>query len=256
MSQFKDFGIRLAEKAGEEMRKNFALELNRSWKHDNTLVTETDIAINKMVISSIQKTFPEHSILGEEISALTHSEFTWVCDPIDGTIPFASGIPLSTFSLALTQNGESIFGVVYDPFMDRMCVAEKGKGTFLNNKQVYVSKNNILEKSIMSLNYWKSKNFDLFALARNLDQRDVKIMRLNATVYGGLLTAFGEFIGVINAGNVPWDVAALAIIIKEAGGTCTDMNGKDQKYNKSINGFVGTNGVVHNEILEMIKTSC
>jgi len=90
----------LARQAGEVMRKDFSLGMKKEWKKDKTPVTVTDTFVNRMVINAIGKEYPEHSILGEEENSLKDSEYVWVCDPIDGTIPFSHGFPIFAFSLS------------------------------------------------------------------------------------------------------------------------------------------------------------
>src|SRR3990167_6073867 len=147
---YKDFAINLAYKAGERMRKDFTLGMKKEWKKDKTPVTVTDTVINRMVIDAIEKEYPSHSILGEEENKMKESEYVWVCDPIDGTVPFAHGFPIFAFSLALVKNGAPILGVIYDPMLDRLVYAEKGKGAFLNSKPIKVSSfSSFSEKTII-----------------------------------------------------------------------------------------------------------
>ena len=131
----------IALKAGGIMKQYFSFETHKELKQDHTPVTLADTTINSLVIQELKKHFPNHGVLGEEESNYDeNNEYIWVCDPIDGTIPFSIGMPTNVFSLALTHNGEVILGVIYDPYLDRMVWAEKGKGTFCNGKQIFVSK--------------------------------------------------------------------------------------------------------------------
>ena len=112
---YLETAVSLARQAGEMARANFTLGMAREWKEDSTPVTVTDLAINHLVIAEIGRRFPTHGVLGEEVSSLAPDhEWVWVCDPIDGTIPFSHGIPVTAFSLALTYQGETLLGVVYD----------------------------------------------------------------------------------------------------------------------------------------------
>ena len=126
--RYKKFAISLAMRAGKMMRRNFVLGGKRTWKKDHSPLTKTDLVINQMVIDAVHKHFPGYGVLAEEGSSLVQgSEYVWVCDPIDGTVPFSHGFPTFVFSLALVKNGQPIFGLLYDPMMNRMYVAEKGK---------------------------------------------------------------------------------------------------------------------------------
>jgi myo-inositol-1(or 4)-monophosphatase len=227
--------------------------MKKEWKEDNSPVTVTDTTINRIVIDTIVKKFPGHAILGEEESLIIDSEYMWVCDPVDGTIPFSHGIPISTFSLALTQNGESIVGVTYDPFMDRMFYAEKGKGAFINNHQISVSESKSLKSSVLSIDKMKTSGYDTSESEEILIGKKVKIFGLKSLVYCGMLVACGEFIGTVFGGTTPWDGAAIKIIIEEAGGKVTDLYGNDQRYDKAIKGIIASNGFVHDELVSIIK---
>ena len=256
MDSYKDFAVDLARKAGEIMKNNFSLGMKKEWKSDNTPLTVTDTTINHHVITSIKEAFPSHAVLGEEESALnTPSEYIWVCDPVDGTIAFSHGIPVSTFSLALTRKGESILGVIYDPYMDRMVVAEKGKGAFLNGNKISVSTSNKLDHTVVAMEYWNPDMVDCnyFSMRKQLLEKGIKIISFWSYVYSGMLVASGELSVATFAGKAPWDVAAVKVIVEEAGGKCTDIFGNEQRYDKTVNGLVASNGLLHEEIISMLK---
>jgi len=248
---YKDFAIDLAYKAGERMRKDFTLGMKKEWKEDKTPVTVTDIFVNQLVIDSISKKFPEHSILAEEISNLKDSEHVWVCDPIDGTIPFSHGFPIFAFSLALVKDGKPILGVIYDPILDRLVYAEKDKGATLNGKPIKVSsassfsERTIIDGGIQALG--------LLGLDEKIQKREVLTTRIYSCVYGGMLVALGEFIAEIYRYINPWDAAAVKIVVEEAGGKVTDLLGLEQRYDQEINGFIASNGRVHDELVRRAK---
>ncbi len=253
---YKEFAINLAKEAGEIIKKNFKLGMKKEWKSDNTPVTETDFKINRLVIDSVKKHFPTHSVLAEEGNNLQDgSEYTWVCDPLDGTIPFSHGIPTCVFSLALVKNGEPILGVIYDPFMDRMFFAEKDKGTFLNGAKVSVSKKKDLEKSVIGAGVAKRDVFGVNKAIFPLKEEDAKVMNLLSICYMGMLVASGEFVAAIFSHTSAHDLAALKIIVEEAGGKVTDLFGKDQRYDRPIKGGLMSNGLVHKKILDIIEKS-
>jgi myo-inositol-1(or 4)-monophosphatase len=253
MKDYKRFAIGLAKQAGKIIKKNFKLGMKKDWKADNTPLTKTDLIINQMVIDSVNRTFPDHSILSEESSDFSEeSDYVWVCDPLDGTIPFSHGIPVCAFSLALVHKGESILGVVYDPFMDRMFFAEKGKGAFMNKKKISVSSKNTLKHSMLSVVHWNGAPFDFSKLTVVLKNRGAKISNISIA-YMGALTAAGEFVGTIFPGNQPNDTAALKVLVEEAGGKVTDIFGNEQRYDRPIKGHLVTNGLLHVALLELIQ---
>lgn len=254
MNDHISFAIDLAYKAGEIMRKNFTLGMKKSLKKgDSSPLTASDTAINQMVIEAINKEFPKHGVIGEEGSNKKENKYVWLCDPVDGTIPFSSGIPISTFSLALTENGVPILGVIYDPFMNRLFVGKKGEGAFLNSKKILVSSAKTIKSQILYMGWWKYSMYDLLLVRKELSKKGCKIMDFCSFAYAGALVAAGEFSGLIFGDHFPWDVAAMKVIIEEAGGKCTDLAGNDQRYDTDVNGFIACNASIHGEILTAVK---
>lgn len=247
-----DFATNLARKAGVLIKDNFALGMRKEWKEDQTPLTVTDEKINALVLESIQEKYPAHSIIAEEGSRLTESEYVWVCDPIDGTIPFSHGYPISTFSLALTHKGESILGVVYDPFCDRLFTAEKGAGAFLNGNRISVSPGlGFAKTSIIAVD-----GEDWFpSLRQKLWGKGCRVVNLYSCVYVGMLVASGEFAASIFGNKTPWDAAAVKIIVEEAGGKVTSLTGENQSYSQPTKGFIASSGPLHEELVELVKAS-
>lgn len=253
-TDYRSFAIKLAQQAGNIMRTNFTLGMERKIKSDNTPLTITDTTVNQLVIDTIKKNYPDHSVIAEEGSIPgNNKDYVWVCDPIDGTIPFSHGIPAFTFSLALTKNGKSLLGVVYDPIADRLFVAEKGKGATLNDKAIHVSNVNRLKGSVIYIAWYKSAVLDLRNIYGLLEDNSIRFTSYNSSVHAAMLVACGEFPVALQGGKYPWDAAAVKIIVEEAGGKVTDLAGKDQLYDKEIYGFVASNGLVHEEMLAIIQ---
>lgn len=253
--EYKKFAEDFAREAGAIIKGNFSLGMAKQWKENNTPVTETDLRINALLIKEIKKNFPTHSILGEEESHVNEtSEYSWVCDPVDGTIPFSHGIPVSTFSLALTKNGESILGVVYDPFQDRLFSALKNEGAFMNGQLIQVSRADQFRGGLI--------NYDTFAEAEyNIDNvidhlrhvERVKLTSLASIIYASVLVAAGELVATIFADNTAHDAAAVKIIVEEANGKVTDIFGNDQRYDKPIRGFIASNGLLHDQLVKLTR---
>jgi len=252
-----DFALKIAKKAGKIMRSNFKIGMTKVWKDDHSPLTATDLAINKLVIDSVKKTFPNHSVIAEEGSLdIKGKEYIWVCDPVDGTLPFSHGVPTAAFSLALTKNGESILGVVCDPFMNRLLYAEKGKGAFMNGNPINVSTNTTLAHTALNVDGPINDNYySLSSLPKLLDIEKAKITKFSSLVYGGMLVALGEYSGAVCTGKYPWDIAALKVIVEEAGGKVTNIYGKDQLYNQQLEGALITNGLIHDRLLQLVSES-
>lgn len=252
MSNYKKVAIGLAYQAGKIMRKNFVLKAEKTWKSDNTPLTKTDLTVNKLVLNVLSQNFPEHGIIAEEESLKKNSEYQWVCDPLDGTIPFSHGFPIFTFVLALVKDGESIIGLIYDPMMERLFFAERGKGAFINNKKISVSNQMRLNKySVVELN----THHRLLGLRNKIIGTGSHILSVVSTSYASSLVACGSIVANVYDYSNPWDGAAAKIIVEEAGGKVTDLSGKEQRYDRKINGFIASNSFVHYELVELCKNA-
>ncbi|MFA5954491.1 MAG: inositol monophosphatase [Patescibacteria group bacterium] len=252
--EFKEFAEDFARRAGGIMRENFSLGMRKDWKSDGGPVTETDLSINSLLISEVKKRFPDHRILAEEQSDLSGSSpYTWVCDPVDGTIPFSHGIPISTFSLALTKNGESILGVVYDPFQSRLYSAVKGEGAFMDGNKMHVSTKDQLKLSAGEYEMFEMAKYDVNKLQERLTNEGVKLMRLCSVVYPSVLVAAGELAFTIFPHTTAHDGAAIKVIVEEAGGKVTNIFGEEQAYDTEIEGFIASNGFLHKTLVDLCK---
>ena len=248
MNNYREFAISLALKAGDIMKRNFTLGMHKEWKKDNSPLTVTDVAINDLVITKVKKRFPDQGVIAEEGSSFHDEEYVWICDPVDGTNPFSRGYPTFLFSLALVRNGHPILGVLYDPILDRLVVAESGKGAYLNSRtKIQVDKSSEFTRSIIAL------EADMSKLRSELIGKDCLVTTFACISYSALLVALGQFRAAIWLGKTPWDGAAVQIITEEAGGVCTSIDGVEQKYDRSINGLVATNKKTHPILIEMIR---
>ncbi len=249
MSDYKDFATSLALKAGEIMKQNFTIGMEKQWKEDNSPLTATDLAINNLVITEIRKKYPDHGVLSEEGSCFNNEEYVWVCDPVDGTNPFSHGYPIFTFSLALTRNGYPTLGILYDPMLNRLVSAELGKGAYLNNKPIMVSSSSSLFRSMAAI----ESNQYYYKMRQDLGKAGCLTTTFACISYSCMLVALGEFIAATWYGKSPWDGAAAQIIVEEAGGVCTNIFGCRQRYDREINGIIASNKQLHPKIVAMIQ---
>ncbi len=235
----------------EYIDKDFAVE---SKDVISNLVTEVDKRSEAKIIEVIRNEFPTHNILSEEIGALeSTADVRWIIDPIDGTINYAHGIPICCVSIGIESAGEIVMGGIYNPFGNEMFFAEKGKGSFMNDKRIQVSKEDNFKKSLLvtGFPYKTGSNpnnpVKVFSAIVN---SDIPVRRLGSAALDICWTACGRFDGFWEYNLNAWDVAAGYIILTEAGGTVTDFNGgKYSVYNKEI---LATNGLIHNELLGII----
>ncbi len=177
-NDYLTFALDLARDAGAIMKQNFILGMKKEWKSDATPLTETDTAIHNLVEASIKRQFPDHGIMSEEGDEhyLPDAEYVWICDPVDGTHNFSHGIPTATFMLALVHNQSPLISVIYDPFMDRLFYAEKGKGAFMNNKSIHVSDAQSVKKSVIGIGKWNDGVLNLFPVGEQLRNRGVRLV--------------------------------------------------------------------------------
>lgn len=248
--------IEAIEAGATELRRFFNGQFTIESKGSlNDLVTEADHASEKAIISLIQKANPAHFILSEETGAMaTNSDTKWIIDPIDGTINFANGIPICCVSIGVEQNGTMIMGAVYNPFMDEMYFAEKGKGATLNGKKIQVSKNEELLKSCLvtgfPYQYLDATNGPL-QIFEKLIRKAIPVRRLGSAALDLCWTAAGRFDGFYEHKLQAWDSAAGFLIVEEAGGKVTDLSGAS--FNPYQPGIIATNGKIHDQLLNLIK---
>lgn len=220
----------------------------------NNWVTEADHAAEKAIIESIHTDYPDHFILSEEVGEIASgSDIKWIIDPIDGTINFASGIPLCCVSIGVEQNGEMILGAVYNPFIDELFFAQRGFGASLNNKKISVSrKTEVLHSCLVTgfpYSYLDMPNGPLEVFEKFV-RKGVPVRRLGSAAIDLCWVAAGRFEGFFEHSLSAWDTAAGYLIVEEAGGKVTDMDGN--KYSPYQKKLVATNGLIHDELLDII----
>jgi len=265
MSQYSkevSFAKDLAREAGEIIRNNFS-KSTRTIKSNNTPVTETDLAVSNLIHDRISKRFPDHAIMDEEKSnEYAHShEYVWICDPIDGTIPFSHRIPTSMFSLGLCKDGKSLLGVAYDPYMDRLYHAVHGKGASLNDKPITVGNQRLSRgETLFTIPYWFaprrswSDPFDYNKFFAICHKKGIITSTVESIVYLSMLFAEGAIVGAVMPSAYPWDRAAATVIIREAGGVMTDEKGRELEVFGDHRLIIIANPQVHPELLSLIQS--
>jgi len=256
MNEYLEFARQVALKAGDIMLKHFHDDVEQREKDDKTIVTIADEEINQLVIDEVEKTYPAHSVFGEEASSDKRHEFAWVCDPIDGTVPYSKGLPVSVFSLALVQDGSPVVGVVYDPFMKRLYSAVKGKGAFLNDEPIKVSNVGLERHAIINVEWWPEAEYDIDTSCHNISiDTKAYVLHLGTVIDAACYVAAGRYEACVFAGtkgkNV--DIAAVKVIVEEAGGKVTDLFGNEQRYDGDIKGAIISNGLTHNELVSRLS---
>jgi len=221
----------------------------------NNLVTEADHAAEKAIIEVIQQAHPEHFILSEETGEIkTDSEIKWIIDPIDGTVNFANGIPLCCVSIGVEKEGQMILGAVYNPFMNELFFAQKGMGSYLNDKQIHVSDKSTVIKSCLvtgfPYTYLDSPNGPIQVFEK-LIRQGIPVRRLGSAAIDLCWVAAGRFDGFYEHSLQAWDSAAGFLLVEEAGGKVTDFEGN--YYSPYQPHILATNGKIHDELLMVVQ---
>ncbi|WP_430883705.1 inositol monophosphatase family protein [Fusibacter sp. JL216-2] len=194
------------------------------------LVTEADKKSEAYILEAIKKTYPDHSILSEETGVTDKaSKYEWVVDPLDGTTNFAQGIPVFAVSIALKEEGHSVLGVVYNPVLDELFYAIRGKGAYLNESKLSVSAKNELKHCVLASGfpYSRATNYDNNALHfGHMVPRVRGLRRLGAAAYDLANVAAGVMDGYWEMGLGEWDIAAGRLLVTEAGGEILEWEGK------------------------------
>lgn len=249
LEEYLEFAKEIAYKAKEITLKYFTKKFDSSYKLDDTIVTNVDIEINKYLIERVKEVYPEHSVMGEEES-YGNSNVVWICDPVDGTAMYARGIPVSVFSLALLIDGTPVLGVVYDSFLDEMYSAIKGKGAYLNDKLIHVNNLELTDKrTVCHYDMWKSASYNIYDIVKELSEK-AYFVSIGSVIRASMEVARGEFSLVLFPGTVNknYDIAAVKVIVEEAGGIVTSLFGMEERFDKEINGAIVCNKVIYEEV--------
>jgi myo-inositol-1(or 4)-monophosphatase len=221
---------RLAREAGAILREGYNKEHQISYKGVIDLVTEIDHASETFLLKEIHAHFPDSHIIAEESGEIKGSNGgIWYIDPLDGTVNYSHHIPLFCVSIAYAFDDIVILGAVYDPLRDEMFTAERGKGAFLNGKQIHASQTTELQKSLLVTGFpydtWDTKqdNFRNFEKLAKLTQG---VRRIGSAALDGCYVGAGRFDAFWEFTLKPWDIAAAGLIAEEAGARVTAIDGK------------------------------
>ena len=250
-----NFAIRVAKDAGRLLRDRVGTRIDVDHKGSINLVTDVDLASERLIREAISTYYPRHEVLGEEGGlSESGSEYRWVVDPLDGTTNYAHGYPIFCVSIALECKGEIVLGVVYDPMRDELFAAERGGGAALNNRPIRVSKTAELMQGLLSTGFpydiktSKLTNLDHWA---NFAMNAQALRRDGAAALDLCYVACGRFDGFWELNLSPWDTAAGALIVTEAGGRVTNFSGGPfSNYKPEV---VASNGLIHDRMLEVLK---
>ena len=249
-SESTKFLLSLSDRAEEIMLKHYSPGgIPADTKEDMSPVTQADYEVNDMVIEQVLEHYPEYGVLAEERSSNETREKLFVVDPIDGTHMFAIGSPLFCFSAAIVIDGKPIAGVISNPLAKRTLLAELDKGTYLvsEEKKVTVSDRIDLDGALIS-NGWRNAKASQLLYAKGVQTETVYTITEASS-----LVSTGGIDGEIFMGRNAHDVAATKIVVEEAGGKVTNVEGNEQGYDTGINGALISNGHLHGELLSIVR---
>ena len=219
-------------------------------------VTIADKSINQLVIESVQKAFPDHAVHGEEQSLNTEgARYIWVCDPLDGTLPYRMGIPTNVFSIALVDStdGQPKVAVVYDPHSKRLYHAVAGKGAFVNGEKMHVNTTTSISNAMIGLSSQRSQYVDGQQLKISIISNCFRPLYLNSSIYEAMLVASGQIAAQVHVGSGAYDVVAARLIVEESGGKATDLFGEAQRFDQPVRGAIVSNGLIHDELIKLAQ---
>jgi len=256
MPDLKEVLIEAAREAGKIIHHYFEGTFTIENKDSiNNLVTEVDKLSETRIIEIIKKNFPSHAIISEEIGELKKdSPYQWIIDPIDGTVNFAHSIPICCVSIAIKHNDDLLLGVVYNPIMNEFFFAEKGKGAFLNDRPIKVSKKTDFKKACLVTGFpykWAYDATHPIKVFERFILEGLPVRRLGSAAIDLCWVACGRFDGFWEYNLNSWDLAAGYLIVQEAGGRITNFDG--DPYSVFDKETLATNGLIHDEMLQLIK---
>jgi len=249
------FAEGLAQGAGEILRRNYGRQQKIHFKGEINLVTDVDHESEAYLLGRIREVFPDHGVLSEESPELpSPSPYRWIVDPLDGTTNFAHGYPCFCVSVAVEREGTVLAGAVYDPLLDESFTASRGGGAFRNGEPVAVSETRELRRSLLATGFAydvkssSDNNFDYF---RAFVLTGQAIRRDGSAALDLCYLACGRFDGFWELKLKPWDTAAGLLILQEAGGIASRLDGST--YDIHQPDLLASNGLIHEQMVEVLR---
>jgi myo-inositol-1(or 4)-monophosphatase len=249
--------VKAARKAGSIIsRASFDLDrLTVRSKRQNDFVSEVDHAAEEAIIAVLREAYPSHGILAEESGAQNSgAEFVWVIDPLDGTTNFLHGFPQYCVSIGLLHKGAPQQAVVFDPNRNELFTATKGVGAYLNDRRIRVSKTDRLENALVGTGFpFREVGHldDYLRMFKTMTMSCAGIRRPGAAALDLAWVAAGRIDGFWEVGLSPWDMAAGALLVREAGGLIGDLNGEDKFLDSGR--VVASNSKIFSAMLRSLK---
>jgi myo-inositol-1(or 4)-monophosphatase len=256
-------GAEIALEAGALLRSLFERGVVTEYKGDVDLVTEADRASEKLIVERISARFPSHGIFGEEGSRHgLESEYRWYVNPLDGTTNFAHSFPVFCVSMGLEHrppglsadaDGELIAGIIYDPTRDELFAAQKGEGAWMNGRSIHASRTEHLAEALLATGFPSRKRHSSpnVHFYQEFTLRSHGVRRAGSAALDLAYTACGRIDGFWEFNLNPWDTAAGALLVMEAGGVITSFDGSPFRLNSRE--VLATNAHLNEELVRLFK---
>lgn len=233
MNPTLNIAVRAARSAGNVILRalNKIDTINVAEKSANDYVSEVDQRAEQEIIQTIQRAFPQHSVLAEESGETEGNDYQWIIDPLDGTTNYLRGVPQYAISIALMHRGQLEVGVIYDPVKDELFTASRGNGAQLNDRRIRVAQRKSMRGALLGTGFPFRPDQDLdkyLETFKALVPDTAGIRRPGSAALDLAYVAAGRYDGFWEFGLNPWDMAAGVLIIREAGGVVTDLDGSDR----------------------------
>ncbi len=257
LDKFLEVAKKAALEAGKIQMDYFDKEKQISTKSTETdIVTQVDLLSQDIIVKIIKQDFPDHNFLAEEkdLDEKHNSKYTWIIDPIDGTVNYAHSIPMFCVSIGLKKDDKIVVGVVYVPSLDEMFWAVKGQGAFFNNTKINVSNIKKLTQSVVATGFAANKHLqqdnntkEFCAVTNNVQG----VRRLGSAAIDLCYTACGRLEGYWELLIKPWDIAAGVLILEEASGKITTVQGEEIQFQKDTS-IIATNNHIHSKLSNLL----
>lgn len=254
-SEFLTVARDAAFQAGQMLKQGMHQGPEVSFKGVVDLVTDFDRRSQDIILDRLSSAYPSHGFLAEEgLNTGPDSEFRWIIDPLDGTTNFAHRLPIFTVSIGLEYRGELVLGVVYDPMRDEMFQAARGEGAYLGRERIRVSQVDDLDRSLLATGFpydLRQSRVNNVVHFNNFIMRAQAVRRCGSAAMDLCHLACGRFDGFWELKLKPWDMAAGAVIVEEAGGRLSDFEGNT--FNHFGEEMLATNGLIHEAMISILK---
>ena len=248
----KDLAIEASKQIGKILKTGFGTILKIKDKKDKSLVSNIDLKAERTIIQLVKQYYPMDGILSEESKEQTSkSGYKWIIDPLDGTHNYIHKIDIFGTSIALTFEEKVILGIIYIPSLNELYIAQKDKGAYLNGKKIKVSTRNLTETTLIFDSSIRHRKKAMLGCLNNVVDKVFNIRMFGSTARSLSYIAEGKVDLEIEYNDKVWDFAAGLLLIEEAGGKVTDLEGK--KWSLNPNGYIASNGIIHEQVLNIIK---